>query len=45
MDLAVDYMSKAANSGYGSAECALGDMCIMKDEVFHKIIYVCRSMV
>lgn len=26
MDLAVDYMSKAANSGYGSAECALGDM-------------------
>lgn len=26
MDLAVEYMIKAANSGYGPAECALGDM-------------------
>jgi hypothetical protein len=26
MDLAVDYMTKAANAGYGAAECALGDM-------------------
>lgn len=26
MNLAVDYMTKAADSGYGPAECALGDM-------------------